>query len=224
MIYVFPHCAKKENEIKKIKGISRLFAYPKKPHFENEGELVILDSGAYGLSLSGKKMTESYMMNLNRHYLKYYNKRTLCIAPDEFLNPHQSMLNFEKWVKLGFYKDITAVLQCSKKYIVNKSELIEQLKFYSKYNVTTLCFSNNSLTGELAVNSELPDIVRFIKERTNIKWLHNLGAGWSLKDIEYWKQINFDSLDSVAYYSTKDKSEFGSLDCVKNIQEILKII
>ena len=76
MIYVFPHFKVKENEIKKIQGISRLFAYTKEPHFENKGQKFILDSGAYGLSLSGGKIDLKYMKKLNEHYLKYSNKNT----------------------------------------------------------------------------------------------------------------------------------------------------
>jgi hypothetical protein len=102
MIYIFPHFKAKENEIKKIQGISRLFAYPKAPHFENQGQKVILDSGAYGLSLSGGKIDLKYMEKLNEHYLKYANNKTLCIAPDEFLNPYQSMKNFKIWIEKEF--------------------------------------------------------------------------------------------------------------------------
>jgi hypothetical protein len=220
MIYVFPHYPKKETQISQIKGISRLFAYPKAPHFNNAGEIVILDSGAFGLSLSGQKMNEKYFINLNRHYLNFHNNKTLCIAPDEFLNPYQSMINFEKWMNLGLFNKITPVLQCSKKYIIEKNELLEQIKFYNKYDISTLCFSNNAITGEMAVNSILPEIISFLKSRLKIKWIHNLGAGWSLKDIDFWRNIEFDSMDSIAYYTTKDKAEFGSLDAIENIKII----
>ena len=168
MIYVFPHFKAKENEIKKIQGISRLFAYPKEPHFENNGNKVILDSGAFGLSLSGRKINLNYMKKLNEHYIKYANKNTLCIAPDEFLNPQQSMKNFKIWMENDFYKNITAVLQCSEKGIVNNKEIIEQLNFYSKYNVKTYCFSNNALTGEMAISYDLNKIFRFMKDKMKL--------------------------------------------------------
>ena len=225
MIYVFPHFKVKENEIKKIQGISRLFAYPKEPHFENKGQKVILDSGAYGLSLSGGKIDLKYMKKLNEHYLKYSNKNTLCIAPDEFLNPYQSIKNFKIWIDNGFYKEITAVLQCSKKQIVDTKEILEQLKFYSKYNVKNYCFSNNFMNGEIANSTELYKIFIFMKEKMNVEWIHILGAGWNLEDIKDWKNIgNFDSMDSIAYYTTRDKKEFGSLNAIDNIKNILEVM
>ena len=224
MIYVFPHFRAKENEVSKIKGISRLFAYPKEPHFLNDGLKVILDSGAFGLSLSGGKIDLKYMKKLNEHYLKYSNERTLCIAPDEFLNPQQSMKNFKIWMESGFDKGITAVLQCSEKGIVNNKEILEQLNFYSKYNVKTYCFSNNALTGETAVSYDLNKIFRFMKEKMKVEWLHVLGAGWSLEDITNWQSLGSDSIDSIAYYSTKNENEFGSLNPIDNIKKILEVV
>lgn len=225
MIYVFPHFKPKENEISKIQGISRLFAYPKEPHFENNGKKVILDSGAFGLSLSGGKINLEYMKKLNYHYLKYANDKTLCIAPDEFLNPLQSMQNYKKWIDNGFYKDITSVLQCSKKGYIDIKEILEQLKFYSKYKVKTYCFSNNGLTGENAISSDLNKIFIFMKEKMNVEWIHILGAGWNLEDIKNWMSIgNFDSMDSIAYYNTKDINEFGSLNPIDNIKKILEVV
>ena len=224
MIYVFPHFKNKEKEISQIKGISRLFAYPKEPHFSNEGEKVILDSGAFGLSLSGGKINLNYMKKLNEHYLKYSNKNTLCIAPDEFLNPHQSMQNFKIWMENGFYKNITAVLQCSEKGIVDSKEIVEQLNFYSKYNVKTYCFSNNALTGEMAISYDLNKVFRFMKDKMKVEWLHVLGAGWNLTDITNWQSLGSDSIDSIAYYSTKNEKEFGSLNPVKNINKILEVV
>lgn len=224
MIYVFPHFKSKEKEISKIQGISRLFAYPKEPHFENRGEKVILDSGAFGLSLSGGKINLNYMKKLNEHYLKYANKNTLCIAPDEFLNPQQSMQNFKVWINAGFYKNITAVLQCSKKGIVDTNEIIEQLKFYSKYNVKTYCFSNNALTGEMALSYDLNKIFLFMKDKMQVEWLHVLGAGWSLEDIKNWQSLGSDSIDSIAYYNTKNENEFGSLNPIENIYKILEVV
>lgn len=223
MIYVFPSFESREKDIKKIKGISRLFAYPRVPNFENEGKIVILDSGAYGLSLRKEKMNDMHMQNLSKHYEKHCKKNVLCIAPDEFLNPYQSMENFFKWHSKKYFKNIVPVLQCSKKYEINTKELIDQIKFYQKYKPKAYCFSNNYLTADIAVNSDLTKIIKFLKLKLGISWVHNLGAGWSLEDIRKWEQIGFDSMDSIAYYSTKNKNEFGSLDAVENIRNILKI-
>lgn len=219
--YVFPHCQKQEGEIEKIKGISRLYAYPCKPCFENESKIVILDSGAYGLSKAKIKMSDSYMKKLSEHYLKYYCDNTLCIAPDEFLNPIQSMQNIRKWFKKGLFGSVTAVLQASKKNEINLDDLKYQAEFYRQYT-DTICFSNNNLRGMQAQNFKLNIIFDFCK-KLEYKWIHVLGAGFSIRDICDWFDIgNFDSMDSIAYYTTKNKEEFGSLNAVENIKEIMK--
>lgn len=224
MIYIFPHFKAKENEISKIKGISRLFAYPKQPHFENEGDKVILDSGAFGLSLSGHKMSDNHMKKLSEHYNEFGNDKTLCIAPDEFLNPYQSMKNFKYWIEKGYYKEVTAVLQCSGRGFVNMKEIQEQLKFYSKYKVKTYCLSNNALTGEMATSFNLDKLFKFMFEKMNVEWIHVLGAGWNKKDIVDWQRLKPSSIDSIAYYSTRDSKEFGSLDPLENIKNILEVV
>ena len=115
-------------------------------------------------------------------------------------------------------------MQCSEKGIVNNKEIIEQLNFYSKYNVKTYCFSNNALTGEMAISYDLNKIFRFMKDKMKVDWLHVLGAGWSLKDITNWQSLGSDSIDSIAYYSTKNENEFGSLNPIENINKILEVV
>ena len=46
----------------------------------------------------------------------------------------------------------------------------------------------------------------------------------SLEDIAIWQSIDgFNSLDSIAYYTTRNIDEFGSLNPVKNIKNILSL-
>lgn len=218
MQYVFPHCSAKENEIKKIQGISRLFAYPAKPHFENNGQIVILDSGAYGLSLQGKSINEKYMKKLSEHYQKFRQKNTLCIAPDVYLNPCQSMMNMRTWNKRGYFKDVTAVLQCEKERFVDLPSLLYQAKFYKAYS-STICFSNPNLNGEQALyfKDELEELFKYCKSLGFI-WIHNLGAGWDVEDIKKWKTIKYlDSMDSIAYYN-----DGNALENLKLFREAIK--
>lgn len=220
-IYVFPNCAKKEKKIGEMQGISRLFAYPGKPHFRNNGKITVLDSGAWGLSISGGKMDNRYMKKLSKHYNEFgqYRDDILCIAPDEFLNPTQSMMNLRKWFKNNYYTKVTPVIQAESKKNINIDNLKFQVDYYLNFS-DTLCFSNNALTGEMAKMFRLEELFLYAKEK-GCRWIHVLGAGWSLKDIEDWFSIKyFDSLDSVAYYSTKDMSEFGSLNPIKNLESI----
>lgn len=221
--YVFPHCARREEEIRKIKGISRLFAYPKAPHFENRGSLVILDSGAYGLSLQGRKITKAHMKKLDEHYRKYANEKTLCIAPDEFLGPMQSMWNMRKWFKNGYYPDIAAVIQADRMRKIDINNLKYQADYYSNFT-DEFCFSNNGLTGKMAINFNLEKLFEYMKKELGAKWIHVLGAGWSLQDIKDWQQIRyFDSLDSVAYYNCHS-DEFEGTEPVENIKKICNLV
>lgn len=217
--YVFPHCTKYESQISKIQGINRLFAYPKEPHFLNCSEVVILDSGAFGLSLSGQKMNINYMKKLSDHYEKFLNLSTICIAPDEFLNPMQSMQNTKKWAKNNFYKNIACVLQASKNKIIDIEELMAQLRFYREY-CDKICFSNNGLLG---VQSKKLEKVFYESKILGFTHLHILGAGWSLKDIQEWQKIKYwDTMDSIAYY--KSPESYDATSPIMAIQNILNII
>lgn len=221
MIYVFPHFSAKEKEIRQIDGISRLFAYPCEPHFDNKGQIVILDSGAFGLYEQGRKMTDSHMKKLSAHYEKYHAENVLCIAPDEFLNPATSMLNCRKWLNKGYFKHITPVLQAEKKGFIDIDNLKYQADFYRQYS-DTVCFSNNGLMGTDAKYLKLERITKYCKD-IGFRWLHVLGAGWNIDDILSWSEIKYiDSIDSIAYYS-KDFLDGNAVDNIRRIRKCLKI-
>ena len=221
MIYVFPHCAAKEKEIEKIQGISRLFAFPKKPTFKNNGRITILDSGAFGLSMHKRKMNLVYMKKLSSHYEKFAGNNTLCIAPDEFGNPMQTIWNFKKWLNNGFYKNITPVIQPFERKKVNLDDYKRQAEFYINYS-KTICISN---WGFYAYDAKTYKIDRFVQYLRSLgfEWIHCLGAGWSLDDVKEWQEIGTDSIDSIAYY-LKEKNGFGSSDVVQNIYKIREIL
>ena len=223
--WVCPHCPtpKYEKEIQKIKGLNRLFAYPCKPCFDN-GRLVIMDSGAHGLSMYGGKMTFKYMQKLSEHYEKYYRDgRTLCVAPDEFLNPEQSMLNFQKWHKNNLFPKISPVLQSEKKYVFNCEILKFQADFYREYS-DTLLIGDNNLTSSQAKAHNIEKLFEYCKS-IGYKWIHYLGAGWNLEEIKNWSEMRFlDSFDSTAYYLTKDEREFGSLNPLENVKNIIEML
>lgn len=222
--YVFPHCKKFEKEIKQIKNINRLFAYPVIPHFENQ-KLVILDSGAFGLSMQKKKMNKDYFFELSKYYSTYtkqYN-RMLCIAPDVFKNPFQSMQNIKKWRYYNLFENITPVLQNSQMKIIDKDELKYQIDFYTKLNYKTLAYSIYSADGMLHKQQNIEEVF-FYARKNGVDYIHCLGAGWSLEDIAIWQNIDgFNSFDSIAYYTTKNIDEFGSLNAIENIKNILSL-
>ncbi|WP_432631601.1 hypothetical protein [Brachyspira sp.] len=222
--YVFPHCRRFEKEIKKIKNINRLFAFPVIPHFENN-RLVILDSGAFGLSMQKKKMNKQYFFELSKYYSTYskqYN-RLLCIAPDVFKRPDLSMKNIEIWRYYNLFENITPVLQNSKAMIIDKDELKYQIDFYIKLNYKTLAYSIYSANGMLHKQQHIEEIF-FYARKMGVEHIHCLGAGWNLEDIAIWKSIDgFDTFDSIAYYTTKNIDEFGSLNAIENIKNILAL-
>lgn len=222
--YVFPHCKRYEKEICQIKNINRLFAFPTIPTFENNA-LVILDSGAFGLSMQKRKMNKAYFIELSNYYAKYkkqYN-RLLCIAPDVFKNPDASMRNIKIWRALKLFKDITPVLQNSKPLIIDKDELMFQVDFYSKLGYKTLAYSIFNANGLLHKQQHIEEIFLYARQK-GVEHIHCLGCGWSLEDIKVWQTIDgFDTFDSIAYYTTKNTNEFGSLNPVDNIKSILSM-
>jgi hypothetical protein len=221
MIFVFPNNKKYEKE---LQGYNRLFAFPSTP--VNNNKLIILDSGAFGLSVQNKKMSNEHMEKLNEHYIKNYKQNFMCASPDEFLNPLQSMYNFKKWLDLGYFDKISPVLQCKINKIIDLKDLLEQSKFYAQYSKTNKWFfSNPGLTAEQAGEQNIKEFIFFIKEKFKIERVHNLGSGWSLQDILEYKKMNcFDSIDSISWYNTKNIKEFGSLNPAENIKSIERII
>lgn len=239
MMYVIPFCSSSEeqvNTMENVKGRLRAFPalrqdfkiyskeeYPYKVSFPKHVEKVILDSGAFALSTVKRKMDTAYILALEQYYFYNADERCICVAPDMFLNPIQSMYNFKKWHAQTGLK-VAAVLQSDRKNSVNLKELMKQAEYYRKYT-DVIFFSNPSLTGETAKGFHLQKLFKFMKKELEVKWIHNLGAGWSIDDIKSWREIGyFDSMDSISYYSTKDVAAFGSLDPIKNIKNIMKVM
>lgn len=241
MIYVFPYNSSLEDEINKIsevKGRLRAFPalqrnfkiyaskeeYPFKNNFPETVEKVILDSGAFALSQTNHRMDNEYMMALDQYFHYNADERSICVAPDVFRNPSETIINFKKWHSLGFRKDIAPVIQNVSHHRIDLKILRYQADFYRKYSDVMLYSNSCRLTGEYSRMYRLQDFFKYLKKDLKVKWIHVLGAGWSLKDIEDWKKIGyFDSMDSFAYYTKQDCADYGSLDPVENIKNILKI-
>lgn len=223
-IWVCPHCPKKsaEREIEKIEGLARLYAYPCEPQFKNGG-LVILDSGAFGLSQSGGHMNFAYMQKLSQHYEKYYRDGMMCIAPDVATNPIKSMMNFKKWHDNDLFPHITPVLQSDNEFNVSFEDMISQAEFYKQYS-DTICFTGGKFSGKQSMALKFYDIFKALK-KMRYRWIHKLGAGWNIEDVKIWKSMPYlDSFDSISYYNTKNINEFGSLDALENVKTILGVM
>lgn len=198
----------------------RLYAFPRKPASPPAESFVILDSGAYGLHQQGRTMDERYMRLLARYYAARTGPQVVGIAPDVFLNPRQSLANFRAWVHAG-RPPVAPVLQCSRFKRLDLFDLLKQSDVYLRYRhqIPTLCghpflaFSNPGLKArECGV---LPRLTERIRNAWGDVWIHNLGAGWSPRDIQEWAALGcFDSIDSIAYYTDAQRGLLWSQDGV----------
>lgn len=219
-VWVCPHCPNKkaEREIEKIQGLNRLYAFPCEPKFENNG-IVVLDSGAFGLSQSGGKMNLKYMQRLSQHYKKYYRNNVFCVAPDEFMNPEQSMMNFMNWHKKGLFKNIVPVLQSDKKYAFEERTILAQAEFYREFT-NVIFWGSPKLTGKQAKSLNIEKTLKKIKDMGYV-WIHKLGAGWDIEDVKLWGKIkHLDSFDSIAYYTSNEFSK----NYVENVKSIINAL
>lgn len=188
----------------KLLDYNRLYAYPSIPEQAKSGGFVILDSGAFALSQSGGNMDDNYMQRLNTYYKKFARENTYCAAPDVFLNPFETVSNFQFW-KLKNYHPVCPVLQSSKRYDIK--DILWQI---DEYESEFWFFSNPSLTGRQAQGKYrlLKQMCEKIRSMGG-KWIHCLGAGWNLQDIKDWWQLGlFDSMDSIAYYTSVQNNEY----------------
>jgi len=207
-----------------IDGISRLFAYPKVPHFKNHGERVILDSGAFGIYSHNGVMTENYKKKLSSHYEKFDREEVMCVAPDILGNPTMTMRNYDNWIKSGKHSRICPVIQPSGTKMLNVNEMKYQIDYYVKRYNTKRIFVSNFFSGDVAIAQGMAEICDYAKS-VGIEWIHIFGAGWSLRDISIWSTIRtIDSMDSIAYYSTREASAFGGKDPIENIERITKCV
>lgn len=190
----------------KLLDYNRLYAYPTTPESAEEDQLIILDSGAFSLSQKGKSIDKRHMALLNDYYFYNSNNNTRCVAPDVFMNPIETIENWEHWQAQGYY-EVCPVLQSTEKYQVKEMEW--QVEYYEQFKCDFWFFSNPSMTGKHAqaqyrTIKKITDLAR----RSGAKWIHNLGAGWNLKDISDWWNLRcFDSMDSIAYYTSVANKE-----------------
>jgi hypothetical protein len=185
----------------KLLDFSRLYAFPRKPGFPPDDGIVVCDSGAWSLShRADARMSEDYMYRLAEHYRRYQSERVYCIAPDEYLNPQRTMKNWLWWTQNVPDVLVVPVIQFERVKRLDLAVVVRQARFYAPFEPSFLAISNPGLR---AIESELmPQICDVVRKVTGAHWLHNLGAGWSPRDVREWRELGcFDSLDSIAYYT-----------------------
>ena len=181
-------------------AFSRLYAYPAQPAPSPPGGRSILDSGAFGLSQRGSAIDQHHMRRLAKYYQPYVGQHGYwCIAPDVFLDPHQTMRNWEWWqANVGL--PVVPVIQFPHKRQINLYSVVKQAHFYAPWRPECVAISNPALR---AIESDgIEQVCQVVRSATGATWLHNLGAGWDPADIAAWRELNcFDSIDSIAYYT-----------------------
>jgi len=199
MLFVCPRFEEMDRE---MLSFSRLYAFPTVPDqhpLPIRGGIVILDSGAFGLSQRGQQINPGWMWRLAQYYEQFSGENIYCIAPDVFLNPRQTIANWEWWQReIGL--PVVPVIQFSRRKRIGLYEAMRQADFYARWKPAVVAISNPGLT---ALESEgIAEVCSVVRTATGASWLHNLGAGWSPRDVRDWRELAcFDSIDSVAYYT-----------------------
>lgn len=182
----------------KLLSYKRLYAFPTIP----EDDPFILDSGAFALSKSDRRMDVAYLESLYQYYKKYQGWK---VAPDVYLNSRNTMRNFDKWMKTYSDCELFPVIQCQTKSL--EWEIIRyQLDFYADYfsYLPVLFFSNPGLKAFQYPNDFFQKIKNF--NRLDIIKIHNLGAGFDISDIQgYMNLSGLDSVDSISYYNATNQ-------------------
>ncbi len=203
MIYVL--CIPKELRGKCV-GFSKLYAFPRDPE-PPEGELRILDSGAFGLSKAGRqtRMSADYMRRLAEYYRCFGNVAgTVCVAPDVFGDPDQTLRQWRWWRTEGF-PSVAPVIQFPRKRL-DLNSVVAQCRAYVPWNPEFVCISNPGLWAVQA-EAQLRVVLSITRELLRPAWVHVLGAGWDIEDILAWSRLGFESIDSIAYYTAAQAGE-----------------
>jgi hypothetical protein len=183
-----------------ISSFNRLYAYPNIPLLD-DNHRIILDSGAFGLSKSGRSMDESHIAKLAKHYETYGKKANVfCIAPDVFKNATLSMRQYKDFIAKYEKIKIVPVIQFVSSYI-DFFSIKKQVTAYQKItNSRMICISNNKF-DPVKQFKELKFIVDEIKRKNGDILIHVLGAGYSHNNVKDWMEIGVDSIDSISYYT-----------------------
>jgi hypothetical protein len=186
-------------------GYAKLFAYPNKPNYA-QGNITILDSGAFYFYMSKQVRPADYVESLQAHYLRHGQvANTYCSAPDVALDPFKTMQAYEAWYKLYDIK-VFPVLQCKSKRI-DLNLLKKQLEFYHALESTGVVPEINFIAmanpgiSPLEAKNDLTFLRKLIAIYHPNAWVHILGAGFNALDVQDWHACGFDSIDSISYYT-----------------------
>jgi hypothetical protein len=182
-----------------LRDFNRLYAYPTIPDLDDE-KTILLDSGAYMLSMQRRVMTLGYIDKLAAHYQHYAISDNIhCIAPDCFKNPVVSIRQYRHFVD-NYSVPIAPVLQ----FVSSEIDLFntkKQIDTYARLSKSRMiCLSNNKF-NPVKQSRELLHIVDNIRRKFSNTHIHVLGAGYNHNNVKDWMKLGIDSMDSVSYYT-----------------------
>lgn len=188
-----------------------LYAHPRVPVSAPErGAICILDSGAYALSQRGQSITPAYMQVLAAYY-RAHGSGAHCIAPDVFLDPAQTLANWRYWQETLRGPVVVPVIQFAKKGKLDLMLAHRQARSYAGHPFVAI--SNPGLTAAQSARQNIVELCAIVRSVSGAARLHNLGAGWSPKDVAAWRDLGcFDSIDSIAYYTDAQDGWLWRLD------------
>jgi hypothetical protein len=175
----------------------RLYAYPVEPEPPPADGFVLLDSGAYGLSRSGGRMTPRYLEQLAEHYRRHAGPAVHCVAPDVYLDPAATLRQYSRFR----YSPVVPVVQMDRAGQLSPLLTAIQARRYPRSRF--VAFSNPGLRSRGAHRAAWEACFNAIRAAHPGCHLHVLGAGWDEQDLRDWLHVDgWDSMDSIAYYTT----------------------
>lgn len=102
------------------------------------------------------------------------------------------------------------VIQMRRREQIDLYAAIRQAQFYGRQDV--VFFANPFLSAAKAQRACVRELFSVLREHTQCRRLHVLGAGWSPEDIAGWRELGADSIDSIAWYTDAEASNVWQLD------------
>lgn len=183
-----------------LQKFNRLYAFPTVPDLAGDN-MVILDSGAFALSKSGKKMNADYMQRLADHYRHYQTRdNVFCIAPDVFKNSFLSVRQYQNFIADFADVPVCPVVQF-KSSTIDLFSTKKQIDSYAQMRQSRFVAISNNAFCPLKQHKELSYITDYIRRRFGSVWVHVLGAGYSHNNVKDWLKTGVNSIDSISYYT-----------------------
>lgn len=179
-----------------------LYSFPHEP--EARGERRVLSSGTWGIASKKAGRYEAREWPALYEYYRrhaHLNNTGWYMMPDEYLRPDATVANWMRWRRLYPDLPVVPIIQFRREKRVDLALALEQARTYARFNPPCICISNPACTA-LDWADALRMLAAMIRRLMPRAWIHVLGAGWDVRDVMRYAEIDaIDSIDSIAYYS-----------------------